>query len=137
MNKRREISIRLRQGLNSDRLVACHLNGNLKIIYRRVRGWGKVFILNHSACQAVKMEMCPAGDSSLEDAAAGERRFFDLFAFLKRCATLPAQFSRHSTSVSHGRQRGTDGGLAPRTILLTVCRYSGQKYSTLSLIMQD
>lgn len=83
------------------------------------------------------MGMCPATDSSPEDAAADGGRFFDLFAFLKRCATLRAQFSRRSTSVSHGRQRGMGGVLAPRRILLTVCRYSGQKYSTLSLIMQN
>lgn len=35
--KRQDIWIHLRQGLNGDRLVACHLNGNLKKICRRER----------------------------------------------------------------------------------------------------
>lgn len=90
MNKRREISIHLRLGLNGDRLVACHLNGNLKIIYRRVRGWRKVFILNHSACQAVKMEMCPARDSSLEDAAPGGGEVFRFICLFEKVRNAPS-----------------------------------------------
>lgn len=144
LNKREGIWVHLRRGLNDGgRLVSHHLNTILKKKFTGKSGLHSTFIANHSACQAVKMEMCPAADLSPEDATAGFNHapgeVFRFICLLKKVHTLLAQISRCSTSAPLGGQSGTvvRGPIPPHRILLTVCSYLGQKYSTFSFIMQN
>lgn len=49
-----------------------------------------MFILNQSACQAVKMGMCPATDSSPEDAAADGGEVFRSICLFEKVRNAPS-----------------------------------------------
>lgn len=115
--------------------------GNLKKIYRREQIAVNVYSqsLCMLSCQNGNVScyrFVPAGfDCRLQSCLRGG--FFDLYAFLRRCARSRPQFPRCSTSVSRGGQSGT-GVVGPDpTQGWCACSYLGQKYSTLSLIMQN